>query len=299
MTVKRNLRDFVFGDEELTKQEILINSIVLSSLGQPRRYFDESKLQELSQSILKHGVLQPLLVRPLLENKYELVAGERRLRAAKMAGLTKVPIVIRDLSDVDAWQLALIENLQREDLNPVDETEGILQLLSIRLEAEVSEVKSLLYRMLNEAKGKIVRAYTDTELVQEVEAIFENLGLMSWRSFIRNRLPLLNLPEEILTVLREGKISYTKAAAIAKVKDSEKRRGLLQEAIAANLTLTEIKKRANTINACQGLSHPPQTLKTRFHSTYQRLKKSSAWTEPDKQKRLEDLLQQMEALAEE
>lgn len=296
MTAKRrNLKDFVLGDEEpVSKREIPIESIVLSN--QPRRSFDEDKLKELSNSILKHGVLQPLLVRPLPQGKYELVAGERRLRAAKMAELTEVPVIIRNLSDADAWQLALIENLQREDLNRIDETEGILQLLSMRLEAEIAEVKSLLHRMLNEAKGKIAGVGKDTEQSQEVEAVFQGLSLMSWQSFVRNRLPLLNLPEEILAVLREERIAYTKAVEIAKVKDAEQRMGLLRETIAANLTLTEIKKQVAAINGREPTGS--NAFKDRFHSIYQLLKKSSAWSNPDKEERLKSLLEQIEALLE-
>ncbi|NJO93315.1 MAG: ParB/RepB/Spo0J family partition protein [Hydrococcus sp. RM1_1_31] len=117
---------------------------------QPRRYFDEQALQELTSSIEQHGILQPLLVRPLPSGGYELIAGERRYRAATESGLTEVPVIVRELNDSEALQIALIENLQREDLNPVEETEGILQLLSVRLEIPVPEVISRLYRLNNE-----------------------------------------------------------------------------------------------------------------------------------------------------
>lgn len=96
---------------------------------QPRKEFDEAALAELSDSISQHGVLQPLLVRPLLDGGYQLVAGERRWRAARMAGLTEVPVVIRSMTDREVMELALIENLQREDLNPVEEAEGYRHLM--------------------------------------------------------------------------------------------------------------------------------------------------------------------------
>jgi ParB family transcriptional regulator, chromosome partitioning protein len=111
-----------------------INTVSISKIRlpshQPRRYFDPEKLQQLTDSIKQHGVLEPLLVRPLQQGEYELVAGERRYRAAQAGGLEIVPITVRELSDQEAIQLALVENLQREDLNPIEETEGVLELLT-------------------------------------------------------------------------------------------------------------------------------------------------------------------------
>ncbi len=132
--IRNRPKDPLFGEEPTREnQSISLEQIQLPTL-QPRRYFDEQALNELVTSIKQHGILQPLLVRPLKGGKYELVAGERRYRAAHTAGLTEVPVVIRELNENEALQLALIENLQREDLNPVEETEGILQLLSLRLQ---------------------------------------------------------------------------------------------------------------------------------------------------------------------
>ena len=96
---------------------------------QPRKIFDEDALAELADSIAKHGVIQPLLVRPMPDGSYQLVAGERRWRASRMAGLTEVPVVIKELSDDEAMALALIENLQREDLNAIEEAQGIKALM--------------------------------------------------------------------------------------------------------------------------------------------------------------------------
>ncbi len=131
-----------------TETTVKLEDIVLPQ-HQPRRYFDPQALKELVESVKQHGILQPLLVRPLGGGKYELVAGERRLRAGQEALLEVAPVVVRELSNDQAFQLALIENLQREDLNPVEETEGILHLLAIRLQCDVEAVKSLLYRMKN------------------------------------------------------------------------------------------------------------------------------------------------------
>ncbi len=97
---------------------------------QPRKEFDEASLSELADSIAEHGLLQPILVRPLPDGGYQIVAGERRWRASRMAGLSEIPAVIRELSERDAAQLALVENLQREDLNPLEEAKGFDTLIS-------------------------------------------------------------------------------------------------------------------------------------------------------------------------
>ena len=96
---------------------------------QPRKNFDEEALKELADSIAMYGVIQPLLVRPLSDGGYQLIAGERRWRASRMAGLTQVPVVVREMNDEEAMELALIENLQREDLNPIEEAEGFKLLM--------------------------------------------------------------------------------------------------------------------------------------------------------------------------
>nr|WP_242411997.1 ParB/RepB/Spo0J family partition protein [Cyanobacterium sp. IPPAS B-1200]OEJ78142.1 hypothetical protein A5482_13985 [Cyanobacterium sp. IPPAS B-1200] len=153
----------LFGDEPVTPPSnpntIEISQIVLAP-SQPRRYFDEEQINQLAESIKLHGVIQPLVVRPLSEGQYELVAGERRYRASQIAGLTSVPVVIKEFTDIQAQQIALIENLQRVDLNPVEETEAILQLLSIELEQSVPDVVSLLYRVRSDlVKEKSIKTF--------------------------------------------------------------------------------------------------------------------------------------------
>ena len=166
-----------------TNQTIAIAAICLPQK-QPRRYFEPEKLEQLVFSIKEHGILEPLLVRPLQNNQYELVAGERRYRAAQIAGLVEVPVVVRELNEQEALQLSLIENLQREDLNPVEETEGILQLLAFKLKCAVSEVPPLLYQMKNlldrnsDMRNNVVPQLESQEQ-QQVQDVFNKLGLMS------------------------------------------------------------------------------------------------------------------------
>ena len=283
--------DSLFGEEPTPAQSLPTQAITLPE-GQPRRYFDTKAIAELTESIKQHGILQPLLVRTLPDDKYELVAGERRYRAAIAAGLDEVPVVIRSLSDEDALALALIENLQRENLNPVEETEGILQLLALRLSTSKDEVVSLLYRMLNDSVRLTnnVISQPEAELVKEV---FTNLGLMSWESFISNRLPLLKLPNDILEALRSGRIAYTKAKAISKIKDETERLTLLEEAIAQSLSLSQIRERLKQVHS---VPEGEKTLKSRMDMTYRRLLQAKFWDDSSKQKKLEKLLAQMEAL---
>jgi ParB family chromosome partitioning protein len=267
---------------------------------QARHYFDPQKMEQLVQSVRKHGILEPLLVRPIPNGGYELVAGERRYRAAKEVGLAEIPVVVREMSFEDAVQIALVENLQREDLNPVEETEGILQLLAFKLDISLEEVASLLYRMHNQVKGRVTHNVMGSLPSQIVQATFEALGLMDWESFVTNRLPLLNLPIDILEALHQGKIAYTKAQALARVKDENQRRALLEEALAQDLSLHQIKERIASTASEHTNSTNGQTsssLKSRVDVAYRLIKKSKIWEDPKKQKRLEKLLAELEALA--
>lgn len=147
---------------------------------QPRKDFNDEALQELADSIAKYGVLQPLLVRPIGDSGYQLIAGERRWRAARLAGLTEIPVVVREMSDEEAAVFALIENLQREDLNPVEEAFGLRKLMD------------------------------DYQLTQEQAA--ETVGKS--RPAVANALRLLKLPSAILEHVRTGAISSGHARAL-------------------------------------------------------------------------------------
>lgn len=270
---------------------------------QPRRYFDPQKLEELSRSIKELGILEPLLVRPLEGGNYELVAGERRYRAASMAGLTEIPVVIREMDDAITYQVRLVENLQREDLNPLEETEGILELLVLRLEVTLHEIISHLNRMRNvcdryDENSELrhnVMSQPETKIIEE---LFSTLGRMSWQSFVKNRLPLLNLPADVLFVLRQGQLEYTKARAIAKVKEDVKRAPLLQAAIKENLSLTEIQLLIRDIFAQEKADTTP-SLKTQYKELSKQLGSSKVWDNPKKKKALEKLLNQIKVLLDE
>jgi ParB family chromosome partitioning protein len=211
---------------------------------QPRRRFEN--LEALAESIREKGVLQPLLVRPLGDGRYAIVAGERRYRAAKMAGLAEVPVRVLDLSEKEARLLALVENLQREDLNPYEETLGVLELLSEELGKTREEVVALLHRMRDEARGKVPHNVVGSPEAKRVQEVFRALGRMSWESFVQHRLPLLGLPEDLRAALEEGTLPYTAALELKKVKDPEARARLLEEA-RAGLSLRELKARVREV----------------------------------------------------
>ena len=288
----------LFGEAEpLSAPNMVAITRIQLPAQQPRRYFDPQKMEQLVLSVKEHGILEPLLVRTLDDpNIYELVAGERRYRAAKEAGLSDVPAVIRNLTDEQAVQLALIENLQREDLNPIEETEGVLQLLALKLEMAVNEIPKLLYRMQHEAKGKVAHNVMGNLENEAVQAVFASLATMTWESFVNNRLPLLNLPDEVLEALQQGKIAYTKAQAIARVKDEDQRKNLLEDAIAQDFSLIQIKERVDRLksNTAAAADQPP--LKSQIDDVLKLAKRSKAWDDPKKQKKLEKVLADLRLL---
>lgn len=173
---------------------------------QPRREFKEEALAELADSISRHGVLQPILVRPLLGGGYQIVAGERRWRAARMAGLTEVPAVIRELDESQVMELALIENLQREDLSPLEEAQG--------------------YEVLIETYG-----FTQEEVAETVGKS---------RPAVTNALRLMKLPKEIQDMLEEGSLSAGHARALLSLPE-EKALQLAKAAAEKGFSVREIE----------------------------------------------------------
>lgn len=176
---------FVDNDTKDSGNMMLRLSSIEPNKDQPRKKFDEDALMELADSIRQHGVIQPLLVRPLDNGMYQLVAGERRWRASRMAGLMEVPVVIRDLSDHEAMEIALIENLQRKDLNVIEEALGYQQLME---------------------------KYDMTQ-----EKVAERVGKS--RPAVANALRLLNLPEQVIDMVKAGEVTAGHARALLKLDD--------------------------------------------------------------------------------
>lgn len=238
------IRAYLKGLVEEAKRPAEGVNLSLSELrprAQPRRRFEDASLKALAESIRSHGVLEPLLVRKAGEG-YEIIAGERRYRAAQMAGLEAVPAIVLEVDEKTAQAIALMENLQREDLNPYEETLGVLDLLALELGRSREEVVSLLHRMRDEVRGRVPRNVTGNSEGQKVEEVFRTLGRMDWQSFVRNRLPLLNLPPDLREALEDGSIPYTAALELKKVKDEALRRELLEE-VKEGLSLRDLKAR--------------------------------------------------------
>lgn len=280
-------------------------NVIVRSPYQPRKHFDPIAQDRLTANIREFGILQNLVVRPV-NGGYELVAGERRLISAMANDLPDVPVAIFELSDRDARRWALAENIQREDLNPIEETFAILNLLAIELEVEsIEQVKSILYNLDNTAKKKVTHNVVGNsgdkqELVDRVLAV--NTKGMTLQSFVSHRIPLLNLPEEVMEAIVRG-LEYTKAKAIAKVEDEELRADLLRSAVDERMPLSEIKKQVKILKDNPERQEPGhtdrQSLQSRYKQISSRLQRSPIWENPKKQKSLEKLLAQIESLMEE
>ena len=214
--------DAIFLDntlaEDSANKENTISTLKISLVDpksdQPRKYFDKEALEELSASIRENGLLQPILVREYGEGRYQIIAGERRFRACKLADLTEIPAIVLDRDDRAAAQIALIENIQREDLNPLEE--------------------ALAYKSLKEE-------YNMTQ-----EELSEKVGKS--RSAIANAIRLLDLPEEILTMVAAKELSAGHARTLLGVKDREDMILLAQFAAEQDLSVRQLEEQVKKIN---------------------------------------------------
>ena len=221
----------LLGDDALQAQEggslSLPISEVQPGLKQPRKRFDDETLADLAESIRTHGIIQPLTVRRLSSGYYQIIAGERRWRAAKLAGLHEVPAVIIEADDRTVMELGLIENLQREDLNPIEEAGG--------------------YQTLMQEYG-----LTQEEVSQRVGKS---------RSAVANALHLLALPDAVHLLLEEGKLSAGHARAILAAPTKELQKKLAQKVVADGLSVRQTEAMAKRLAQAQEelQEEPPQT----------------------------------------
>lgn len=196
--------------------------------GQPRKHFDEEKIEELSKSIEIHGVIQPVLVRTIADG-YEIVAGERRFRAARKAGLKELPCIVRELSDEQNMLVALIENMQREDLNPIEEAEGL---------------------------AKMIENFGLTQ-----EEVSRSVGKS--RPYITNALRLLKLPDKIREFVVEGKLSGAHARTLAGLNNLEKQIKAAETSIRENLSVRELEQFVKGEGTAKGKKRPAKRAKNR------------------------------------
>ena len=207
----------LFGDSamepEKEKSDLLPISKIEPRQDQPRRFFDEAQLAELAESIKEHGVIQPITVREIDGGYYQIIAGERRWRAARLAGLFEIPAKVIEADDRTAMVLAMVENLQREDLNPIEEAKG--------------------YKVLTEEYG------------MTQAAVAESVGKS--RPVITNAMRLLTLPEDVLKLTEEGKLSLSQAREILEIEDDELKSQIAVQAAENSLTVREISSLAGKI----------------------------------------------------
>ena len=188
---------------------------IVPNPNQPRRDFDEEKLDELADSIKKNGLIQPIVVRKHGIG-YEIIAGERRYQASKRAGLERVPVIVKDVDDAEMYRLALIENIQRDDLNPIEEAKGYKTLIAM------NGVKSL---------GDL------SELVSKS------------RSSISNIIRLLKLPEEVQDMVSDGRLTYATARAILAIDGEERQLALARKAVEKGMATSEVEDYVKTVKA--------------------------------------------------
>lgn len=215
MAVKKGLGkglDALFIDnstqEASSGSEILRINEIEPNRNQPRKAFEEEPLQQLADSILEHGLIQPLLVRPLKLGGYQIIAGERRWRASRMAGLTEVPVIIMDIDDSKTMALALIENLQRENLNAIEEAIGYKDLM---------ETHGLTQAEVSKSVGKS-------------------------RSAVANTLRLLNLPQVVVDYVKSGELSSGHARTLLALDEEEKMISIAKRAVEQGLSVREVEK---------------------------------------------------------
>ncbi len=202
----------LFADNSQDEQRVEMIRIedVEPNRDQPRKSFDDAAMEELAESIRQHGVLQPIIARPAIGGSYIIVAGERRWRAARLAGLDEVPVIVREMDERQSAQLALIENLQREDLNPMEEALAIRQLMEL---------------------------YDFSQ-----EQVAEKLGKS--RPDIANKLRLLGLPDDIREYVAQGRISAGHARALLAIDDEAARRGAVEGILEGKLTVRGVENLA-------------------------------------------------------
>lgn len=194
-------------DESADKVRYIKTFDIMPNVNQPRKTFDEDKIQELANSIIQHGVIQPIVLRKK-DKGYEIVAGERRWRAAIKAGLSEVPCLIREFSDEQNMLIAIIENMQREDLNPIEEAEGLNQMI-------------VTFGMTQEEVSK---------------------SLGKSRPYITNALRLLKLPEYVQELVSTGKMSAAHGRTIVTIEDESTRRSLCDRIVKEGLSVRETER---------------------------------------------------------
>ena len=208
-----NFEDTVVEENKKDVTEIAIDEI-RSNPYQPRKTFDSETLNELAKSIEEYGVVQPIIVKKSIKG-YELVAGERRTKAAKIAGLKMIPAIIKDFDDQEMMEIALIENIQREDLNPIDEASSISNIIKLK-------------------------GYTQEEFATKFGKS---------RTYVTNLLGLLKLPEEVKRLVEKRAISMSHARVLSKIDDEEKVNDLAKKIVTEDMSVRDLERLSQDVKS--------------------------------------------------
>ncbi|MEO0373021.1 MAG: ParB/RepB/Spo0J family partition protein [Cyanobacteria bacterium P01_A01_bin.17] len=263
----------------------------------PRQFSNLQNLENLAASIRQKGIVVPILVRPASTRSsleiYELIAGRQRVKAAKKIGLKSIPALIRPLSDVEAKRHAVMDNILRQSLGMLEETEAIVHLVAATLKISENEAVPLLHKI-----GKRYRELGHNVMPNEWKTVLDLFSALGKNigSFRSNELPMLNWPEDVKRAVRSQKIATSKGRIIARMTDDQQREEVLNRAIEEGATVDQIKRLRREQEGDADAELCSKDLKTKAENTWAQLKKSDVWNCAERKEKLAGLLRQMNQL---
>lgn len=291
--VERQQIQSVLSGQKVSQASVSIAQILRRPY-QSRREKDSQTFESLVQSIKLYGFRGAIWVQRLSNGQLRLIAGETRLDAAIEVGLTEIVVDIVETDDITAVKLSRMENVRRRNLNALDDTEEILYLLTLVLKQQRDKVISLLYKFKNATEGK---SSLDPEIQEKIESVFQEvapeLGVMT---FVTSRLPLLNLPNDVLEAYSAGKLQYTKAVELGRVGDEALRQELLSETIKQELSLAELKARIRPATSPRTVTDRMEKIRGQIKSINQ---KSVSKLSKEEQQQLKKTIEDLEILLQE
>lgn len=278
-------------------------------LTQPRKYFDLAGMEKLKQSIRKHGVQEPLIVRPGANGKLEIISGERRWRCSIEESLTEIPAICREYTDEEALEIALIANLIRENLNIIEETDSITALIGLRLSIPRESIPSLLVKILNlrsrhemDDEDIVKRIQSDKSdfsrkiipnSLADIDGILDEFQL-TLAGFVTNRLNALQkMPEKLIEAVRAGQIDFSKADLIRKAPE-EKQDELLTQASNEDWSKTQLAEKVKALKTAPNASE--EDLRDRIHQGYSSIRSKRNWKRIEADSKLKKKAQKLESL---
>ncbi|GGJ44470.1 ParB/RepB/Spo0J family partition protein [Deinococcus roseus] len=249
---------------------------------QTRYQFEEEPLQALAESIKANGLLQPVVLRKKADGRYQLIAGERRLRAHKLAGLSEIKSVILDKPESADLELNLTENELRQNLNTFERVEAVVQLVALHFGKDPADVPELLYKQ---------RRQPDPEVVAYLEDICKKFSFGKWDSLVANQLSVLTLPEDLKTLLRQDRIPYKHALKLRQITDEHQRNLLTQRVLEEGMGLEALTQEVSRLTSkpTSQKDSPRALVEKKFKRVVSRMS-------PDQKEKLNGLLADLEQL---